>query len=82
MFLVQIYTRSFGGKPKPGGPVQHCFPVNGNEQDPEVSVSNCNILKLLRAIVETLAFTKDISAYAARLLQTLHCNSSTVCVYV
>jgi copine 5/8/9 len=26
----------FGGKPSPTGPVEHCFPVNGNEGNPQV----------------------------------------------
>lgn len=26
----------FGGKPAPGQPVEHCFPLNGNEGNPEV----------------------------------------------
>jgi copine 5/8/9 len=26
----------FGGKPSQTGPVEHCFPVNGNEADPQV----------------------------------------------
>mmetsp|Transcript_7303 Transcript_7303/g.10878 ORF Transcript_7303/g.10878 Transcript_7303/m.10878 type:complete len:600 (-) Transcript_7303:107-1906(-) len=26
----------FGGRPVPRGPTEHCFPVNGNDSDPEV----------------------------------------------
>jgi hypothetical protein len=61
--IIEFYDKDkkfpvwgFGGKPGPGSPVQHCFPLNGNEIHPE-AVGLEGILSLYSRALELVTLS-------------------------